>query len=105
MVEQILVRREQLPLPCRYVAPRSPTEALLAQIWSTALCMDCVGVDDRYHDLGGDSLLATMIFGQIAESFRVVVPMALLAEAATVAELAPKIDALVQAGAGARAKD
>ena len=97
MAEQILVKREQLPLPSRYVAPRTPTEVQLAKIWCTALSMDRIGVDDRYHDLGGDSLLATAIFAMIEKSFRIAVPMALLAEAATIAQMAPKIDALVQA--------
>jgi acyl carrier protein len=90
--EQAFVLREQLPLPRPYVPPRTPTEQRLAEIWRTALSMDRVGVEDRYHDLGGDSFLATAIFQMIEEEFRVAIPMATLVEAPTVGELAAKID-------------
>lgn len=96
--EQPLVLREQLPLPRPYVAPRTPTEQRLAEIWRTVLTMDFVGVEDRYHDLGGDSFLATMIFGMIEETFQVTIPMAILVDAPTIAELAPKIDYLLREG-------
>jgi acyl carrier protein len=89
-----LIKRDQLPLPTRYVGPRTPTEARLAAIWASVLSMDRVGVNDRYHDLGGDSLLATMIFGMIREAFTVEIPIAILVEAASIGELAPRIDAL-----------
>ncbi len=94
-----LVRRELLPLPRRYVAPRTPTEEKLAQIWARVLSMDRVGVEDRYQDLGGDSFLARVIFGEAESAFRLDIPLALLAEAATIAQLAGRIDALLQARA------
>jgi acyl carrier protein len=93
--EQPLVRREQLPLPRSYVAPRTPTERQLAEIWRTVLSMDRVGVEDRYSDLGGDSFLATAIFHMIEETFRVTLPMAVLVEAPTIAQLASKVAVLL----------
>ncbi|GAC1305179.1 MAG: hypothetical protein NVSMB10_08850 [Steroidobacteraceae bacterium] len=87
-----LVARAQLPLPRPYLAPRSPTENKLATIWRTVLSMDCVGVDDAYYDLGGDSLHASMIFALIHETFNVTLPMAVLASAPTIAQLAAVID-------------
>jgi acyl carrier protein len=90
-----LVRRDQLPLPSRYVEPRTSTEARLAAIWASALTMDRVGMDDRYFDLGGDSFLATVIFTMIAEEFAIDIPMAILAETPTIASLAPRIDTLI----------
>ena len=96
--EQPLVLREHLPLPRPYVAPRSPTEQELAEIWRTVLTMDFVGVEDCYHDLGGDSFLAMMIFGMIEDTFRVTLPMSILVDAPTIAELAPKIDYLLRQG-------
>lgn len=89
-----LVRRELLPLSGRYVAPRTPTEAKLAQIWARALSMDRVGVEDRYQDLGGDSFLARVIFGEAEAEFHLELPLGLLAEAATIAQLAVRIDSL-----------
>ena len=93
--EPSVVRREQLPLPRPYLAPRTPLEQQLAEIWRTALSMDRVGVEDRYHDLGGDSFLATAIFHSIEEMFRVSIPMSILVDAPTIAELAPKIESIL----------
>jgi acyl carrier protein len=90
--ESLLVRRDQLPLPRPYLAPRTATEGRLADIWRTVLGMDCVGVEDGYQDLGGDSLHATTIFARIQEEFHVTLPLASLAKAPTVAQLAVVID-------------
>ncbi len=94
--DRSLIRREQLPLSGRYVAPRTPTEVKLAQIWARVLSMDRVGIEDRYHDLGGDSFLARVIFGEAESAFQLDIPLTLLAEAATIAQLAARIDVLAQ---------
>ncbi|WP_218941917.1 serine hydrolase, partial [Salinispora sp. H7-4] len=59
------VDRRALPAPDRatmdtddeFVPPQTPTERLLAGIWSGVLGVDQVGVHDRFADLGGHSLL------------------------------------------------
>jgi acyl carrier protein len=99
MDDRSLVRRAQLPLRSAYVAPRTPTEARLAAIWTEALSMDRVGVEDRYGDLGGDSFLATVIFTMISDAFQIDVRLTLLAQAPTIAALAPRLEALIEAGA------
>lgn len=87
-----IIQRRQLPLLGVYVKPRSPTEIKLTEIWCRALGMDCVGVRDNYEDLGGDSLLAASIFAELETSFGIKIPWALLAEAATIEQLAAAID-------------
>jgi len=96
-----LIRREQLPLPARYVAPRTPTERALARIWARALSMDRVGIQDRYPDLGGDSLIARAIFTEIEALFGSDASLTLLSEAETIAELAARIDAIPAPGSDA----
>ena len=91
-----LVPRDQFPLPNPYIAPRTSTERQIVEIWRNALSMDRIGIEDSYNDLGGDSFLATIIFKAIEEKFGVNVPMAILAEAPTIARLALTIDNLVQ---------
>jgi acyl carrier protein len=88
----LLVSRDQLPLPRPYRAPLTPTERQLAEIWCGILSMDCVGIDDRYQDLGGDSLHATEIFARIQATFSTVLPVSTLMKAPTIAELAILID-------------
>jgi Phosphopantetheine attachment site len=95
-MDQYLVQRDQLPLPRPYAAPRTPTEQRLSEIWCDVLSMDRVGIDDAYHDLGGDSFFATVIVEMIDESFQVGVPMGILIDSPTIREMAPKIDSLIQ---------
>lgn len=94
--DQPLVLRNQLPLGRPYVAPRTPIEQRLAEIWRTVLSMDVVGVEDDYYDLGGDSLLATAMFAMIEKTFRIAIPIATLVELPTIAEIAPRIEALLR---------
>jgi acyl carrier protein len=89
-----LVLRSQLPLAGPYLAPRTATENCLADIWRVALSMDCVGVDDNYFDLGGDSFMATVLFSMIESSFRTSIPVGTLVDAPTIAKLAARVDAL-----------
>jgi acyl carrier protein len=93
-----ITERRQLPLLGPYVEPRSPIEKVLAEIWCRLLGIDSVGIEDSYEDLGGDSLLAAGIFVEIEEKFKVKVPWAVLAEARTIEQLAPRIDDLQQRG-------
>ena len=96
----LIIRRDQLPLLTRpYVAPRTPTERRLAEIWGAALSVDGVGIEDRYLDLGGDSLMAAVIFSEIEAKLGVRLAMAILDSEPTIAGLALRIDSLLAARA------
>jgi len=90
-----IVRRREFPLLGPYVAPRTPTERKLAEIWCHALGMDQVGITDNFEELGGDSLLAVGIFADLEEAFAIAVPIAALARSPTIELLAKRIDELV----------
>jgi natural product biosynthesis luciferase-like monooxygenase protein/amino acid adenylation domain-containing protein len=77
-----------------YVAPRTPTEEVLAEIWGEVLSVERVGVHDSFFDLGGHSLLATQLLTRIRQAFRMDVSIAQLFEAQTVADLAQRLIAL-----------
>ncbi|HYN89366.1 MAG TPA: amino acid adenylation domain-containing protein, partial [Ardenticatenaceae bacterium] len=63
------VDRRALPAPDQerpdladtYVAPRTPEEAALAEIWRTVLGVERVGVYDNFFELGGDSILSIQV--------------------------------------------
>ncbi len=91
-----VIRRDQLSLLTRpYIEPRTEMERSLAEIWRAALHLDRVGVEDRYMDLGGDSLMAAVIFSQVESRLGVRLAMSVLDNAPTIAQLAPRIDALL----------
>ncbi|MGB8476151.1 MAG: amino acid adenylation domain-containing protein, partial [Candidatus Acidiferrum sp.] len=80
------------------MAPRTPTEELLAEIWAQLLDLERVGVHDNFFNLGGHSLLATQAVSRMREAFQVEIPLRRLFEVPTVAGLAESIEAAHQAG-------
>jgi len=74
-----------------FVAPRSSVEELVAKIWATVLKLNRIGVNNNFFDLGGYSLLAIQIVSQIRELFDIDLPLRVVFEAPTVAEMAAVI--------------
>jgi amino acid adenylation domain-containing protein len=48
-----------------HVAPRTPLEAFIAELWRKELGLERVGVRDNFFDLGGHSLLAMRVLAAI----------------------------------------
>jgi acyl carrier protein len=71
-----------------FVAPRTPVEEVLAQIWAELLGADRVGAEDNFFELGGHSLLATQLVTRLREVFRAELPLGILFAAPTVSGLA-----------------
>jgi len=71
-----------------YVAPRTDTERLLANIWAEYLGVKEVGVHDNFFELGGHSLIAVKVMGRIEKETGKRLPLATLFEAPTVEMLA-----------------
>ena len=100
------VDRQALPAPERagaeaedgYVPPRTPEEELLAGIWAEVLGVERVSVHDNFFESGGHSLLATQVVSRIRALFRLELPLRVMFDTATLAELAKLIVAERQAG-------
>jgi non-ribosomal peptide synthase protein (TIGR01720 family) len=80
--------------PVGTVAPRTPAEARLAQIWAQVLGLDHVGIHDNFFSLGGDSILSLQIIARASQDGLRLTPRQLfecqtVAELAAVAETAP----------------
>ncbi|MFP2930664.1 amino acid adenylation domain-containing protein, partial [Pyxidicoccus sp. 3LG] len=104
------VDRKALPAPDAntsrqdtFVPPSSPTEELIAALWSEVLHVDTVGAKDDFFALGGHSLLATQLISRVRETFRVELHLREFFEAPTLSALAVRIDAAVRAGHGLQA--
>ncbi|MEA5498672.1 non-ribosomal peptide synthetase [Limnoraphis robusta] len=71
-----------------FVAPRNPTEEILAEIFAKVLEVEGVGIYDDFFELGGHSLLATQLIAQLLPRFPVHITVIDLFEASNVASLA-----------------
>jgi len=76
-----------------YVAPRSPIEEIIAEIWSEVFKLEKVGVHDNFFDLGGHSLLATQLISRILSEVQCQLPLRTLFERPTIAGVASQIEA------------
>jgi acyl-coenzyme A synthetase/AMP-(fatty) acid ligase/acyl carrier protein len=70
-----------------YVAPRTPVEEIIAAIFIEVLSIERVGILDNFFDLGGHSLLVTLVVSRLREAFHVELPLRAVFEAPTVADL------------------
>jgi acyl carrier protein len=76
-----------------FVAPRSPTEALVARIWTDVLGHDRIGVFDNFFDVGGNSLASIRIMARIKDQLGVELSLVRLFETPDVAGVAETLDA------------
>ncbi len=89
------IDRGELPLPPDRASdprtgdlPRNPVEATLVQIWKQLLGTQSLGIHDSFFELGGNSLLAMRLVGEIERHFQKRLPVALLFQHGTVFEIA-----------------
>jgi acyl transferase domain-containing protein/acyl carrier protein len=83
---------ERPDLDSDFVAPTPGTQLELAAIWSELLGIAQVGAADSFFDLGGHSLIAVRMFGQLRKRFDVDLPISTLFEAPTIAQLAALVE-------------
>lgn len=81
-----------------YVAPRTPVEKQLAEIWAQVLGIEKIGIHDNFFDLGGHSLLITQLLAQVRETFQVNLSLRSLFQQPTVANIAQKIAQIAKLG-------
>jgi amino acid adenylation domain-containing protein len=85
-----------------WVAPATPTEERVAEIWGEILGLPRVSAAESFFDLGGHSLLATRIVSRLERSFGVPLSLRALFDAPTVAGVARVIEGLELAAAEER---
>jgi acyl carrier protein len=78
-----------------FVAPRTPTQILVATIWKELLKVEQVGLHANFFELGGHSLLAMQLVSRIRETFKIEFPLRHLFEAPTLEALALVIEEIL----------
>lgn len=81
----------RLELGATFVAPRTPVEEILADIWTRILRIKHVGIHDNFFELGGHSLLATQVVSRLRTIFQVELPLRKFFETPTIIGLAAAI--------------
>jgi acyl-CoA synthetase (AMP-forming)/AMP-acid ligase II/acyl carrier protein len=75
------------PMEQAYAPPRNAVETALVEIWTEALLLDRVGVNDDFLEVGGDSLIANQIVARVWDRFAVEIPLDAFFEQCTVSGL------------------
>ena len=88
------IDRKSLPEPGgvidtgkEYIAPESPAERKLAEMWQEILGVEKVGILDNIFDLGGHSLKATTLVSKIHKEFNVEIQLKDIFKSPTIKEL------------------
>jgi amino acid adenylation domain-containing protein len=73
------IDRRALPAPAvdrnsvaASVAPQTPMQRLIAEVWGAALGIDGIGLNDNFFDLGGHSLLSVQVIRELRQRTGVV---------------------------------
>ncbi|WP_436959284.1 amino acid adenylation domain-containing protein [Streptomyces sp. SudanB182_2057] len=74
------------------VPPRTPTEEAIAALWGTVLRQERVSIRDNFFAAGGHSLTAVNLVGRINRELGSSLPLQVLFDAPTIAELARRVD-------------
>ncbi|NEO20282.1 non-ribosomal peptide synthetase [Moorena sp. SIO4A5] len=98
------VDRSALPVPDvmdvaregAFVAPKTPTQELLAAIWREVLRIEQISLDDDFFKLGGHSLLATQVMSRIRHRLGVELPLQVMFEQPTLRDLTQAIETAQQ---------
>jgi acyl transferase domain-containing protein len=97
-----LTRHPRPHLHAAYAAPDNEVEHQLCEIWQELLGIEPIGVHDNFMELGGHSLLGARMAARLRTSFGVELPLPVMFESPTVAELAIAIERAVIAELEAR---
>ncbi|MDA8326191.1 MAG: AMP-binding protein [Nitrospiraceae bacterium] len=85
--------REGPQLENAYVAPRTPTEIMLAGIWRKILRIKRVGAADNFFELGGHSLLVARLAAEIRKKTGRTLPIVAILQSPTIKQLAKILQA------------
>ncbi|MDX1901411.1 MAG: amino acid adenylation domain-containing protein [Gammaproteobacteria bacterium] len=75
-----------------HVAPRTPTEQSVADIWCRVLGQSTVSITDNFFDLGGNSLLVSKLLIEIMDKFHLTIPAKIFLDLPFIPVIAEYID-------------
>jgi amino acid adenylation domain-containing protein len=91
----LLVSSQPVPAqstPTPTISPRKTTEQSLIEIWQKVLQIPAVAVTDNFFNLGGNSLMAVTLLGEIRSGLNVDLPLISLFQSPTILGLVKEIE-------------
>jgi len=79
-------------------SPKTKLEQALIDVWRRVLCLERVGLDDNFFDLGGDSLLLVAVHSNLQKILQTEIPVVDLFEFTTIRTLARRLGQAAPAG-------
>jgi iturin family lipopeptide synthetase B len=103
------IDRGSLPEPSpgadsKYTAPRDEIEKKIVEIWADVLCIEknsIIGIDSNFFQLGGHSLIATIVISKIQKIFNTPLPLVELFTNPTIRALSEYIKSTAKENAAA----
>ncbi|MFJ9517237.1 amino acid adenylation domain-containing protein [Kitasatospora sp. NPDC101801] len=84
--------------------PRNEREEKLCGLYAEILCLETVGIDDNFFDLGGHSLLVTRLISRVRSVMSAELTIKAVFEAPTIADLAGRLTTATRARPALRAR-
>jgi acyl-CoA synthetase (AMP-forming)/AMP-acid ligase II/acyl carrier protein len=78
-----------------FVPPRNPVEEAITTIWVEVLNIEEIGVNNKFLDLGGDSLLASQLITRLRDSLEIEIDLIDFFDAPTIAQQAIIIQEII----------
>jgi acyl carrier protein len=78
--------------------PTTDTEQKLASMWQELLKLEDVGTEENFFELGGHSLLVLQVIARIRKAFEVEIPVRVVFEQPTIAEIATEVEKALASG-------
>ncbi|MGB8345909.1 MAG: amino acid adenylation domain-containing protein, partial [Ktedonobacteraceae bacterium] len=75
-----------------YVAPTTPVEERMVELWAEVLHLRRVGIHDNFFEIGGHSLLSVQLIARVRAAWSINLPLRSLFEAPTAAGLAAQVE-------------
>ena len=94
------IDRRALPVPGaahadaqrEYVAPSTPTEVALAEMWAEIMRVEHVGATDNFFELGGDSIKGAVFINRLQDRLGEIVHVITIFNGPTIRQLAAYLD-------------
>jgi acyl-coenzyme A synthetase/AMP-(fatty) acid ligase/acyl carrier protein len=105
------VDRKALPTPEyasseeTYVAPRTPVEEVLAEIWAEVLGVERVGAHDSFFELGGHSLLIMRMLARVRDTLDLRISIRTVFSMPTLEAMAGEIERMIYGDVPATSED